>query len=270
MALFKEVLCAECGKKAGALLRTKLQDGNYLCFDCASKVPAFLMKNCQSMDEYHGKIAYLEENSKIAEIFEENHVFSGIHLDTTHHYFYVNALSQSPKVYLNFADVEQFDLAFIAKEYKDGVISGKKVEGKITMSLRVSSPEFFFEDVIDSKAKAPAKKGFLSNKVVYDSPVGMDEFMYYFEEAVAVAKAQRAEDEGYQSSKASPNDLSLLQQAMVLYMLDTLDGVTKDQLKAQRNRLIKTFHPDNGDPADTTRYAAKINEAYDVLCDAIG
>lgn len=51
---------------------------------------------------------------------------------------------------------------------------------------------------------------------------------------------------------------------MALFMLDDLENITLEKVKMQRNRLIKTFHPDKGS-ADDTNYAQKINNAYEVL-----
>ena len=62
--------------------------------------------------------------------------------------------------------------------------------------------------------------------------------------------------------------VSELEQAMALFMLDSLDGVTLEELKVHRNRLMKVFHPDKGSVEDT-RYAQKINNAYEVLSAAV-
>ena len=45
-------------------------------------------------------------------------------------------------------------------------------------------------------------------------------------------------------------------------MLD--EGYTLDELKKQRNRLLKSFHPDEGSE-ETKKYAQKINSAYELL-----
>ncbi len=51
---------------------------------------------------------------------------------------------------------------------------------------------------------------------------------------------------------------------MALFMLDSLDNVTLEEIKGYRNRMIKTFHPDKGS-AEDTKYAQKINKAYELL-----
>lgn len=42
------------------------------------------------------------------------------------------------------------------------------------------------------------------------------------------------------------------------------EGYTLEELKKQRNRLMKTFHPDEDD-AEITKYAQKINHAFEIL-----
>ena len=50
--------------------------------------------------------------------------------------------------------------------------------------------------------------------------------------------------------------------ALSLFMLE--EGYTLDELRKQRNRLMKSFHPDEDD-AETVRYAQKINCAFEIL-----
>lgn len=65
----------------------------------------------------------------------------------------------------------------------------------------------------------------------------------------------------YQSGNYQSADTSYVS-ALSLFMLE--EGYTMDELKKQRNRLMKSFHPDEDD-AETVRYAQKINCAYEIL-----
>ena len=54
--------------------------------------------------------------------------------------------------------------------------------------------------------------------------------------------------------------------AMSLFMLDSLDNVTIESLKQIRNRLIKSFHPDDAsNNNDYTEKAQQINKSYSIL-----
>ena len=46
-------------------------------------------------------------------------------------------------------------------------------------------------------------------------------------------------------------------------MFDDIKDVTESELKKQRNRLVKMYHPDNSDASE--RYVQKINEAYEII-----
>ena len=46
-------------------------------------------------------------------------------------------------------------------------------------------------------------------------------------------------------------------------MFDSIDDITQDSLKKQRNALIKAFHPDNAE--ENEAYSQKINAAYELL-----
>ena len=65
----------------------------------------------------------------------------------------------------------------------------------------------------------------------------------------------------HQSGNYQSADTSYVS-ALSLFMLE--EGYTMDELKKQRNRLMKSFHPDEDD-AETVRYAQKINCAYEIL-----
>lgn len=67
---------------------------------------------------------------------------------------------------------------------------------------------------------------------------------------------QRNQSGNYQTANDS------YMSALSLFMLE--EGYTLDELKKQRNRLMKSFHPDEDD-TETVRYAQKINWAYEVL-----
>lgn len=77
---------------------------------------------------------------------------------------------------------------------------------------------------------------------------------------------QRKSNADYSSSggtNTNNNDTAYLQ-ATALFMLD--NNFTKSDLKRQRNKLMKTFHPDTtGNNEEQEVYARKINSAYELL-----
>lgn len=269
MALFKEVKCVCCGNKTNILTRTKLEDGQYLCFKCLEKIPAEMSRELagRSYEEFETLQNYMDQIHPLLEkSFHETHKFHGISIDTANALFRLDWMY--PTACFRFEDLDEFSLEFVPDEVKDGIF-GTKVNGKIYMKLRINYLLLYIDKVIVRDVKASAKiSGIMSKKVTYENPKGMDEFLHHFQRAWTYAIAKRAEEwerlYNTMNYEQAPQQNSELQQAMALFMIDDLSTVTLTDLKSQRNRLIKTFHPDHGSSADTG-YAQKINNSYEIL-----
>ncbi len=267
MGIFKEINCAYCGQKTSFLTRMKLHDGNYLCSTCASKIPSFMKESVKShydLDDYRTLLGYIDYSVReLRPCFHETHCYYSIHIDTENKLFYLGYDMNEKTVFFNFHSIEDFDLAFKAEVLKEGAL-GDKVKGEVLFVLKVNAPYFYHEEILDYSAKAKAKKKFLSNRVEYDNPKGMDEFLLFFQTAWKASLEEAYAQEQY---KSATNDAVLsgdLQQAMALFMIDRIEDLSLERIKVQRNRLIKAFHPDKGSAEDTA-YAQKINGAYEVL-----
>lgn len=270
MGLFKEIYCAECSKKTNILTRTKLCDGNYLCSDCTLIIPSYMKKSAYkkyALDDYRNFKEYITYSNKhLRPVFHETHSFYKLHIDTENLIFYIGYGIDEETIFFDFEDVTRFDMVFCAEDYKDGLL-GSRVRGKIMVELGVSFPYFYYDDILVNNAKAKARKTFMGSKIEYGNPDGMDDFMFYFERAWREALEQAEEDDD-DSSNYESSSISELQQAMSLFMIDNLDEITPEKLKALRNKLIKTFHPDIGTDEDN-KHAQKINAAYEIIKDAI-
>lgn len=266
MGLFKDVYCTECGDKTKMLFRTHLCDGSYLCSKCTKCVPSYMKSSFNdkySYEDYHDFKEYVDySNEKLRPLFHETHEFHNIHIDTENRIFYMGYGINSETLFLRFAGITRFDLVFKAEDYKEGFL-GDKVTGKILLELGMNTPYFYREEVLTSNAKAKAKKKLFGSKIEFESPSGMDDFMYYFRRAWEV-DMEEAESEYGDYTDVSPE----LQQAMALFMLDSLNDTNLEDLKNLRNRLIKTFHPDAGE-ADDAKNAQKINVAYELIVNAL-
>ena len=223
------------------------------------------VRNNYTYQDYMELKEYLEYSQKeLSPKFCETHKFYNIHIDTDHRLLYIDSFLEPVSAYFHLYNVDDLNFAFSAEEFKEGVFNDK-VTGKVLMSIRVNTPGFYYEKIVDYNAKSKAKKEFFGTQIKYENPKGMDEFMLFFNTAkLADLEAQydRLLDEEIESEYTGTS--LELQQAMSLFMIDDLSAITLSELKAQRNRLIKTFHPDKATDADA-KYAQKINAAYETL-----
>ena len=268
MGLFKDVYCSHCGAKASLLTRMKLADGSYLCSQCVSNIPDYMKDSVSShygIQEYRALLTYIGYSAcTLRPQFHETHSYYSIHIDTENKILYLGYGINDKTVFIHLKNIDDFNLTFRAEEFKEGML-GDKVKGALLMTIKAHFPYFYHEEILDYSAKAAAKKKFLSSSVEYNNPCGMDEFLLYFQtawqaclEESAYARFEKTECSDYGTPANE------LQQAMALFMLDSLTGVTLDEIKSHRNRLIKAFHPDLSSAADTA-YAQKINNAFEVL-----
>ncbi len=271
MSLLKEIFCADCSEKTNMFFRTKLKDKNYLCSKCMKKVPAYIknfFKKEYTLEDYKDFKDYIDySNQYLKPAFHETHKFHGIHIDADNQIFYIGYGIDENTLFLNFANLVDFDLVFKAEEFKEGIV-GSKVKGNIIMEISMKNPVFQHEEILVFGAKAKARKALFGATIRYDNPKGMDFFIEAFASAWEEA-LEKDKEEYYDYDDSVVNtDLSDLQQAMALFMIDNLDDVNLSSLKLYRNRLMQTFHPDVGFSEDT-KYAQKINAAYDVLKNAL-
>lgn len=268
MGLFKEIDCAtECGRKTNLFTRTKLADGNYICSKCTEEIPSYILEcvdGIYTLEDFQNLKKHIQKSKEEYEpIFQETHSYKDIHLDAFHGLFYFKEHWTDPIVYFPLSHVAEFELSFSPNELKEGII-GDKVVGCVLLRLTVVRPLFCIEKIVDDRAKAAARTSHFGRKVEYDGPKKMRDFLFAFQ----TAYDSFAEEYDTEPESVSLNYNETLKSALTLFMFDSLEGVTEETLKAQRNRLIKAFHPDAGSDADT-QFAQKINEAYEVLKQAL-
>ena len=165
--LFKDVDCADCGKKAGFFSRTQLADGNYLCSDCTSRIPTYMwdsfrhnyeLEDCLELKEY-----FQYSDDVLRPMFRETHKYYNVHIDTENRLMYIGSAIDARTVFFHLRNVDEFSLTFSAEEFKEGVLNDK-VTGKILLGIKMGTPGFYYEKIIDRKAKAKAKKKLLRKK----------------------------------------------------------------------------------------------------------
>lgn len=206
-------------------------------------------------------------------VFKETRNYATIHVDTEHALFYMsdkifgNSIDDNT-LFMRLQDIEEFDLIFSPDTYKEGAF-GDKLKGNVLMRLKMRMPEFYYEDTVAYGETAKVKKGLLGSKYSYQEPPSLTDFLTFFNLARGDADEGEALYGFYDDNESyTTNNSSELQQAMALFMIDSLEEITPEKLKSLRNKLIKTFHPDTGTD-DDTRHAQKINTAYEIIKNAL-
>ena len=271
MIFFKDINCDECGKKTNIFTRKKLIDGKYICKECLKKLPYFLRDYDYDLSTYKDFLNYVKQQQETyRNIFRETHNYISIHLDTEHSIFYLSDKIfgkgiDDTTLFLKLEDTEEFELIFAPDTYKEGTF-GDKLQGKVLMRLRMSNPEFYYETTVAYNESAKVKKNVLGSKITIIDPPELTEFLAYFNAArdAAIEAKEVAYNDIYEETWEENNNVSELQQAMALFMIDSIENITPEELKSFRNRLIKTFHPDLAGSADT-KFAQKINNAYEII-----
>lgn len=195
MALFKEIKCVHCGKKAGMMNRTKLSGDEYVCGNCISGIPPeFVSKLSEyTSQDFKALRDFFDQENKLREKqFREKRKYKCIHLDTEHNLFYLDTIR--PKVYFRLEDAEQFDLEYRPETVKEGFLSDK-VTGHVHMTLRVKFPPFSREEIIARDEKSSGEiKGLIKKRLSWQNPKGMDEVQDYIDSVLAKVRDKELEE----------------------------------------------------------------------------
>lgn len=255
----EDIYCANCGVRTGAITRESILGGKCLCTGCQNAIPTLYRKRLSdiSIYEYTELRKYLSEESlKLSKIFKKSHNFSYLQLDVDNgilRYQY----KKTPAIYISVDNISDFDLSFYGEPETPEAPEAREKAGKVGIELAIIEPRIFVCDILDDFCYEKTMLDFYKNY----------QFSTYQSNARRRTGESRTKD--YESSSESvPESPSPsnpeLQKAMSLFMFDSLSEVTQENLKKQRNRLIKSFHPDTNSDEDN-KYAQKINEAYSLL-----
>lgn len=184
MGLFKDVYCKKCGNKVGLLARKWLADGNCVCSKCASVIPSFVRSGIGKWDypTFTEVLRYLDYSKKvIAPQFKCTHEFWGLELDARNGWFCIEKKLFGDTLFFQVEDVESINLTYDPEKFKEGFLADK-VTGNVGLNMEMNFPAFRLDKLVavGVKADATLKSGVFSDKVKYDNPKGMDEFMAAF------------------------------------------------------------------------------------------
>lgn len=255
--------CIKCGKKVNGLESITLNDGTMICNDCFSQVPKcykeYALKNwsTKDFDDFNEYIDY--SNNKLLPRFEATASYGDLYVDENNGTFFVSHGLISSKPVANqpifeFKNLQSVDFRFEPEELKEGIFR-TSVKGNVYFIYTLLNINIGESIEIMYGESAKAEKNFFGTKITYGLPERLKDFEMKF---IATYIKFKPSDNLQSQVKDEVSD------ALNLFMFDSLDEVTHEKLKEQRNRLIKAFHPDENGNIDS-KYAAKINDAFKIL-----
>lgn len=260
----KEAECQACGTSVKGTEQTLLgPNGVVLCKHCAAKIHPRIMpyaKTDWNFEDYNDYISWEEETKEERNQFDPDYDYRNIlSIDMDHGLFSVGSGKKAGMVF-RFADIDSYELNFKPQELKEGIL-GDKVQGDEYITLQLSRPNVYLEEVVNYGVKVRArKKGIISTKFEYGFSKEFSEIVRAFAICVYLeSQTRKKANDIIQESQR----ISEIEKALALFMFDSMDEVTTENLKKQRNALIKAFHPDKNETNEA--YSQKINAAYDLL-----
>ncbi|MGN0506146.1 MAG: hypothetical protein ACI4FZ_06265 [Lachnospiraceae bacterium] len=266
MGVFRKTgACQCCGKTLKGTEQHVFGESTpfVLCKECADKIHPRVLEYAKKNWSYSDYTAYLawEEATKEerAQFHPDAEYEYNLKVDTERGLFSFGSGKKAGLVF-RFADLNEYELNFKPEEIKEGLL-GDKVKGSEYITVDLATPRVYLEEVINYDVKLRLrKKGFFSSKYEYEFSDGFSEMIRAFSICSYIENARR---NGGDNQEKTMN-IGEVEKALALFMFDSMEDVTQDALKKQRNALIKAFHPDNAEANEA--YSQKINAAYELLC----
>lgn len=257
--------CIVCGKKS--FLMKKIS-GQPVCDDCRKKLPnlelEFTKDSAKELMRYEGA----------TKLFCRTHNLGRLYIDNENGLFVVNEKindeGRTDTMYVfSVLYIENFAMYYSVRKTKNGqaVLNKKKdcVVGDIVFHCAMKYPTITFDYILRKNIEMPFYN-IDSTHISWDEPIMLRDFknVFYVMVENAFKRYRRSlEEDKPQNENMFTKDRMKddLQKAMAAFFLEK--GYTEQDLRRQKKKLMKTFHPDEGETND--EYAQKINQYYDIL-----
>ena len=273
--------CELCNKKM-FITANKIMKRNHICRECYDTLPILVQNNISaySADDLKKIKDYINKtHEKMIQNFTATDSIGYIYLDRHHGYLaYCDPKrvkfrkNKPPKLPKNCYDI--FDCNYIQEysiithtPYMKRECGVEYLAMDVDFQCIIKEPDVRFRCLMGEGVPCEVKSYF-TDEIVYKEHRDLRAFRENLEYLVQNNEINRKKSNtGSASSSTGTNanstDTAYLQ-ATALFMLDK--GFTKCDLKRQRNRLMKAFHPDTtGNNEEMEAYAQKINSAYELL-----
>lgn len=251
--------CSFCKKKMTSIFSHKA--GSFcICNACLSRIPFYFSKNLDSYsyEEISSIIEWEHEKKNgLKQIFFTTSSYGYLHIDSLHHLIAIgnaNDFEKGKPVNNDVLIIEIENMNNVSFDVDVDRSSTEEINGSILMSIAVDVPNIELKNVLIKKNETIIPTMANENSVTFSLPPDVE---LIWNEIYEI-KEQLVNHDFLLSGNQRDID-----RAMGLYMVE--DEFTLDQLKKQRNILMKAFHPD----IDTTEGADErsqfVIKAYELL-----
>lgn len=198
-----------------------------------------------------------ENGEKLRNSFCETNKYGNLHLDSLNRLI---AIGESNEFYngriidegtLVFKISNLIDVAFDVDVLKSNEY---EIKGNIKISFSLTKPNITIRNLIIKKAEKIHPIEYTENQVMFTLPPPVqllwDEIINIINNTIANIVPIEHEQKD-------------IIKAMGLYMVD--ENYTLEEIKKQRNRLMKAFHPDTDKTLEAAKRTQIINSAYELL-----
>lgn len=239
-----------------------------VCDNCRKRLPSFDLQftkdSVKQLIEYKGN----------TELFHKTHNLGKLCIDNENGLFVVNEKINSEgktnsQYVFSVLYADNFTLYYeIYKDKKGQAVLRKnksRVAGDIIFHCAMRYPTITFDCTLLKNIEMPFLK-IDSTHISWDEPIVLRDFknIFYVMVERAFKRYRRSlENDSPEKENMFTKDRmkSDLTEALAAYYLEP--GYTEADLKKRKRKLMKTFHPDEGETNE--EYAQKINRYYDIL-----
>lgn len=237
-----------------------------ICSKCRKFLPKYGVFD--SIEDKINFVTWAQENRKIIEKdFCETFSFGNVHLDELHGYVAISGRLKNGKITSRVADVypliDTVSLAFPTKVLKQ---TPRSITAIVGFDLDTTYPRVKIRCKNIRKSIVCKAENTGGEYITFEYPGDFVFFQGLVEKTInnEITKYNK----NLENTFLSQRDVELFKAKCVLF-LD--DDYTKEDLKKQRNRLLKVFHPDeNTSDSGLTEYTQKITSAYKLLLSELG
>ncbi len=257
--------CICCGAQTG-IFSDNSKDGR-ICKKCMMYIPKTARLMQLTGNEVIELMRYGKEDVKeIRKVFRETASYGQLHIDGRNGYVAIyDGASAEIEDRLPQACVDVWDILCMQNPeitVKETGVKDRVVSVDVTFYADIMKPRMSVKRHIKSAKCRPQQINEAS--FAYYEPPALTTFRAIFKEMRHSALRKYTEEQEY--NFISPHAVELMK-ARALYMVG--DTYTAGEIKKQRNRLMKVYHPDEGGKEDLSAYAKIINDAYRLLKEAL-